>query len=571
MKILVPVVLLIVLISANITIAVQPLSEMPKTTQQRPNVLFIVVDDMADWVTYMGGHPDVITPNIDALARRGFAFTEAHVASPVCGPSRAALFTGQHTTNNGVYTNRGVLSDHIPNLRTFLNHFMDAGYRVMGAGKLFHPGSKHEGNVVLGQFHDYGPGPGIVGGPFNSRELATRNMSPVSIVDHGPGKLKAVLPMNGISTIDRPQNQYSTFDWGPVNVGDDEMPDGQVANWVVDKLHKDYSEPFFLAAGFYRPHQPFFVPQEYFDLFSRMEDIKLPDTISGDLHDVPYPGRNLATTAFTSGTHKTVSKYNQWREAVQGYLATNAFVDRQVGKLLEALRSSPYADNTLIVFWSDHGWHLGEKEHWGKLTAWRDSTRVPFIIVPHSGHDIQVPRGGAIVDSPVSSLDIYPTLMQFASLPTPSSLDGESLIPTMEDPGKHGENRRVVSTIGHGNFAVQSPRWRYIRYFDGSQELYDMRSDKHEWFNLAGDEQYQEIMLNLEKEIPVDANVERMVGFGRWKAVFERDGDVQLFDLEAPFGISEMTNLADQHPELIDDIRRRLREQKMDGRYVRLE
>jgi arylsulfatase A-like enzyme len=227
----------------------------------------------------------------------------------------------------------------------------------MGAGKLIHP----TGNVVPKIFHGYGPGTGIVGGPFTSEELATKNMDPTYTVRRG--KVDVVLPMNGISTIDRPNNQYSTFDWGPVDLTDDE-PDGQIANWAMQKLNNSYKKPFFLGVGFYRPHQPFFVPRKYFKYYSP-HNIVLPPTIVGDLEDLSETGHNFALLPWTWGRHNTVVKHNQWREAVSGYLAAITFADAQVGKVLDALDTSPHADKTIIVFCSDHGWHLGEKEHWG--------------------------------------------------------------------------------------------------------------------------------------------------------------------------------------------------------------
>ena len=535
------------------------------TPTNPPNVLFILVDDMASWTGYEKGHPDVETPNIDALARQGFAFSEAHVASPICGPSRAALLTGQRTTRTQVYTNQGNYTDYVPDALTLPKAYMDAGYHVMGAGKIIHP----TGNVITGQFHDYGPGTGVVGGPFTHDELATANMKPVNVIDRGPGNLKAVLPMNGISTIDRPQNQYSTFDWGPVNIGDDGMPDGQIANWAVEKLDEDYNQPFFLGVGFYRPHQPFFVPQEYFDRFESAT-VLLPETIAGDLHDVPLPGRQLALGAFTSGTHKTVSEYGQWREAVRGYLATIAFVDRQVGKVLQALRQSPHADNTIVVLWSDHGWHLGEKEHWGKMTAWRTSTRAPMIIVPSGQQPLEAPAGGVIVDTPVSSLDIFPTLLELTGVNIQEPLDGESLVPVMQQPNEYRRGRHVVSTVGRGNHAVQSTGWRYIRYFDGSEELYDMSNDKQEYFNLAGNKEYASVKAKLAAHIQPDRRFQRFVGMGRWKAVFETTGNVQLYDLEAPFGISEHEDVASEHPDVIRQIMDLLDEEGHKARHLRL-
>jgi len=233
----------------------------------RPNILFIAVDDMADWCGCMGGHPEVQTPNIDRLSRRGTLFTNAHCVSPICGPSRAAVLTGMRPETTNVYTNQGTYVDHMPDAVGFPRYFREHGYSVHGAGKINHSSSM----VVKENWDEYGPGTGIVGTPFTHEELMCEGMDPTRVINRG--KIKCALPMNGgLSMMDRPTNQWNTFDWGPLDLSDDDFPDGQIAHWTVEQLHTTHDKPFLLCTGFYKPHQPFFVPRQYFEMYD-------PDTI----------------------------------------------------------------------------------------------------------------------------------------------------------------------------------------------------------------------------------------------------------------------------------------------------
>ncbi|MCK4746088.1 MAG: sulfatase-like hydrolase/transferase, partial [Bacteroidales bacterium] len=317
---------------------------------QKPNVLFIAVDDMADWATYLDGHPDAITPNMDRLASQGIYFTNAHCVSPICGPSRAAILTGMRPETTGCYTNRGTYIDYVPDAVSLPRYFRNNDYHVMGAGKINHA----LGMVVADNWDEYGPDCGVVGSPFTNEELLTEGMDPTRVVS----RLNCNLPMNGgLSLIDRPTMTWDTFDWGPLDIDDSGMPDGEIAEWAVDQLEQEFEKPFFLAVGFYKPHQPFFVPREYFDMYD-VDKITLPLTLEGDLDDVPQPGIDFARAAWSAGTHKTVVEHDQWHEGVRAYLATITFADAQVGRVLDALDNSPHADNTWIILWSDHGWSL---------------------------------------------------------------------------------------------------------------------------------------------------------------------------------------------------------------------
>lgn len=527
--------------------------------EQKPNVLFIAVDDMADWATYLDGHPDAITPNMDKLASQGIYFTNAHCVSPICGPSRASILTGMRPETTGVYTNKGTYIDYVPDAVSLPRYFRNNDYHVMGAGKINHA----LGMVVADNWDEYGPDCGIVGSPFTSEELLSEGMDPTRVVS----RLNCTLPMNGgLSLIDRPTMTYNSFDWGPLDIDDIDMPDGEIAEWAVDQLEQDMDKPFFLAVGFYKPHQPFFAPRKYFDMYD-VEKINLPLTLEGDLDDIPQPGIDFAHAAWSAGTHKTVVEHGKWHEGVLAYLATITFADAQVGKVLDALDKSPHADNTWIILWSDHGWSLGQKEHWGKHEPWQASVKVPFIIVPPKSYSGDELRRGSPCPAPVSLLDIYPTLIEICGLPEKAELEGQSLIPLVNSPASDW-NEAVVTSVGRGSHSVFTKKWRYIHYFDGSEELYNLEADPEEWANLAADPQYDQIKVDLASHIPLDRNYKQFVRRGRWKAIIPTAGDIQLYDIHEIFGISEQNNVAEANPEIVRSIVEYLENNNITQRHV---
>ncbi len=400
-----------------------------------PNVLFIAVDDLNDWVGCLGGHPDVRTPNLDRLAARGVLFTNAHCAAPLCNASRAALLTGVRPSSSGVYTNSQPMR-HSAALRdavTLPQYFMAHGYRVMGGGKIFHDAFRDPQS-----WNEYFPG-----------KDRARPADPV------PPKR----PLNGIPDME------AHFDWGPIDVPDAQMGDDKVASWAAGELVRPQPGPFFLACGIFRPHLPWYVPRKYFDLYPA-DKVTLPNVKDDDLDDVPPIGREFAKP---EGDHRKVIQYEQWRAAVQGYLASITFADACVGRVVDALEAGPHADNTVIVLWSDHGWHLGEKLHWRKFALWEEATRnVLALVAP------MVTKPGGRCARTVNLMDLYPTLIDLCGLPRKDGLEGMSLTPLLSNPSAHWD-RPSVTTYLRGNHSVRSERWRYIRYSDGTEELYDHR------------------------------------------------------------------------------------------------
>jgi len=437
------------------------LVDTPTRTQaaEKPNVLFIAVDDLNDWTTFLGGYPGVKTPNLDRLARRGTFFTRAYCSAPACNPSRASLLCGVRPSTSGVYYNSNPWRPQMPDAVTLPQHFMAHGYKVHGAGKIFHGRFKDPQS-----WHVYMSRPG----------------------DPAPKKR----PANGI-----PNTAH--FDWGPVDEDDDAMGDTQVTNFGIEFLGRKHDKPFFLAVGLFRPHLPWYVPRKYFDEYP-LGDIVLPKVKADDLDDVPPIGRRMARP---EGDHAKVLRYKQWEKAVQGYLASITYTDGQIGRLLDALDKSPYARNTIIVLWADHGWHLGEKLHWRKFTLWEEAGRVPLIFVVPG-----LTRPETRCERTVSLLDIYPTLADLCGLPIGEHLEGKSLKPLLEDPTAAWD-RPVVTTYGRQNHSVRCERWRYIRYSDGTEELYDHQNDPMEWTNLAADPKAAAVKEKLAGWLP-KVNVE---------------------------------------------------------------
>ncbi|MCK5000647.1 MAG: sulfatase [Anaerohalosphaera sp.] len=531
--------------------------------KKKPNVLFIAVDDMADWPGCVGGHPDAITPNIDRLANRGVLFTNAHCVSPICGPSRASVLTGQRPETTNIYTNKGTYSDYVPEAVALPLHFKKNGYHVAGSGKINHS----LGMVNPELWHEYGPDCGVIGTPFTEEEFLSAGLENGQTRRIKRDGMDVVLPMNGgISLIDRPTMTWDTFDWGPIDVPDDQFPDGKIANWGAEQVQKKYDKPFFTAVGFYRPHQPLFAPKKYFEMYDPMK-ITLPPTIAGDLNDVPDAGKDFAGAAWSAGRHETVTKMNQWRQGVVGYLASITFADAQVGKVLDSLDRGEHADDTWIILWSDHGWSLGQKEHWGKHDPWKASLRVPMIIVPPKNADVAGFKAGSRCEAPVSLLDIYPTLIDACGLPKRRELEGRSLLPLVRNIEAKWDDA-VVASIGRGTHSVFVKGWRYIHYFDGSEELYDLSVDSEEWFNLAGDEQYTDVKIRLAKHIPVDKRFKQFVRWGRWKYIVKTDGSIMLFDIHQVFGISEHFEVSKENPEVVEQIRSYLKENNITARHV---
>jgi len=441
------------------------------TSDDRYNVLFIGADDLNDWIGCMGGYPGVKTPNIDRLASRGMLFQNAHCAAPRCGPSRTALLTGIQPSTSGVYANER-RSEYLPDATTLPAHFRKNGYATFGGGKIFHgntPGKNKRFNDE-DAWDEY----------FYDHPMKTAPMPPDDKI-----------PLNGL-------NLDGMFDWGGVDVPTETMGDARMVTWANSVLARDHDQPFFLGVGFFRPHLPWYVPREYFDRYP-IDEITLPEVKEDDLEDVNIIAKEWASL---SSDHARITDVpGKWKAAVQGYLACVSFVDDQVGRLLDALDESRYSDNTVVVLWGDHGWHLGEKLHWRKFALWEEATHNPLIITAPG-----IAEPGTRTNQPASLMDIYPTLIDLCGLEnTAHDQDGMSLAPLLREPGKKRQ-RPALTTFGFMNHSLRNDRWRYIRYVDGSEELYDHQNDPLEWNNLAGQPEYKGQKEKMARWLP-DINV----------------------------------------------------------------
>ncbi len=467
--------------------------------EPKPNILFIAIDDLNDWIGCMKGHPQARTPNMDRLAARGILFTNAHCAAPICLASRTALLCGRYPDQTGVYYNDGPTKGQVPPRSSQLPVYLAAsGYATFGTGKIYHGPMPTLFDDYFDTEQRWSPfQPAQV--KYTAEELPSKTTaSPRHIIRNGPGGRDWVLPLNGLPSERAPgKPDGESFDWGPASVKDDEMGDVRITDWAMDKLAKPHAKPFFLGVGYYRPHIPLFAPQQDFDTLPPVEAIQLPATVEDDLNDIGPIGRTRALEADTAGSHALVARNGQWKQAARAYLACVTFVDRQIGRLVDTLDASAHADNTWIILWSDHGWHLGEKEHWGKWTGWRQATRVPLIVIPPRQQEAL--RGKECAE-PVSLVDLYPTLIEVCRLPKQDGLSGTSLGPLLQNP-ELKTDRAVLTTFDPGNHALSTHDWRFIRYHSGEEELYDIKNDPNEWRNLVKDKAHKDKLDEMRRRL----------------------------------------------------------------------
>jgi arylsulfatase A-like enzyme len=431
--------------------------DSPSATKDPPNVLFISIDDLNDWVGALGVRSDVQTPNFDRLSSQGLLFRNASCPAPQCNPSRTAIMTGLNPSTTGIYRNSQWWRPVLPDTITLPDHFRRNGYWTEGAGKNFHhtPGFNDPG--AWDNYYHWAPGVVELGWEGGYQRPPDPEPS-----EPGWPDLK---PSSG------------EFDGAALSVPDEEMPDYKVVEHGIEFLGKYSGEkPFFLAVGIFRPHQPWYVPAKYFDLYPE-ESIELPPWHPDDREDLPEAAIKLTTFKHTK-YHSRIVSLGLWQAAVQAYLASITFADTQLGRLLDALERSPFSENTIVVVWSDHGYHLGEKSHWQKWSLWQRSTRIPLAI---AGPGI---RPGQETNQPVGLIDLYPTLVDLCGLPSVQNLDGNSIVPLIRDPGQPWPYF-ALTTYMQGNHSLTGERWHYIRYADGSEELYDLQTDPNEWENLA--------------------------------------------------------------------------------------
>jgi len=416
------------------------------------------------------------------------------------------VFSGRQPFETGVFANdESNIRQIRPDLVLIPQHFKQAGYRTFGTGKLLHQTGRGLFDEEFFPDLRWGPlDPKQV--EYTDEELPSKGTDKPRHVTQWKGQT-VVLPLNRMPSDRAPQTRAGeSFDWGPFEADDSDLGDGQIAVWAAERLRRTHDLPFFMGVGFYRPHIPLYAPQKYFDLFANV-DIQLPAIKDNDLEDLGPTAQKRAIEAETAGSHATVLKYQQWQAAVKAYLACIAFVDAQVGKLLEALDAGPNADNTIVVLWGDHGWHLGEKQHWGKWTGWQRATHVPLIVTPPAGARGDGYQRAEKCAQPVSLIDLYPTLNEMCGVPKREGLSGQSLVPLLRESGRE-TGRAVITTFDRGNYSIMGSRWHYIRYADGSEELYDLELDPNEWANLGRDSKHAAIKQRMIELLPKVTDVE---------------------------------------------------------------
>lgn len=440
------------------------LIQAPCIAAAPPNVLFIAIDDLNDWVGCLGGHPQVKTPNIDALAKRGTLFTNAHCQAPLCNPSRSSLLTGLRPSSTGIYG----LAPGIREVEQTKRHitlpqtFTQAGYFTSTSGKIYHDGSMRGGDLAA---------------EFNEWNKPSATPKPKAPIAHLPGP-----------------DRHPGMDWGAFPEKAEETPDWHIASSAISAIERAPADkPFFIAAGFRLPHVPCFAPQTWFDLYPDPE-LQMPAVKEDDRDDLPKFA-DFLHWKLPEPRLSTLRVMNEWRSLVRAYLACTSFMDSQVGRVVEALEKSGRADNTIIVLWSDHGWHLGEKLITGKNTLWNESTRVPLAF---AGPGI---KPNQVCARPAELLDIFPTLLELAGMNPRSDLEGHSLVPQLKDANATRE-WPAITTHNQGNHTIRTEDWRYIRYADGSEELYDEKADFNEWTNLAKDPAYAAKKAEFVKWLP---------------------------------------------------------------------
>jgi arylsulfatase A-like enzyme len=449
----------------------------------RPNVLFLAVDDMNDWIGCLEGTapfegPRAITPNLDKLAERGVNFTNAHTAGVFCAPSRAAIFSGQYASTTGCYESAYYFVNR-PELEGLQTSFAKAGYTTLGAGKLFHHPVGAIDQRDWTEFFLRSREQRENGWDIDSWNEATPFPKPFPASPYNEGEeIKGGL----------------FLEWaGLPDEQEEEMADSIRVNWAVEQLQKNHENPFFLACGIYAPHYPHYCPQKYFDLYDR-DEIELPAYRADDLADLPP--KIAKQYSHRIKIRQKLEDLDALKDSIHGYLACISYADAMMGRVLDALEASPHADNTVVVLWSDHGYHLGEK-NWGKHTLWERTSNVPFL---WAGPGV---AKGVKSDVTVSLIDMYPTFVEMCGLPKPrQELEGTSLAATLKNPANAGDRNVYLPHMRPGEFAIINRDWRYIRYGDDGEELYHVQKDPHEWNNLAEDPANAERMKEMRGDAP---------------------------------------------------------------------
>ena len=466
--------------------------EVQEKSAVPPNILMISIDDLNNWIEPMGGHPQAITPHLSSFAEESVMFSNSYCASPSCNPSRTALMTGKHPYVTGLYSNPQIWRHVLPDEVTLPEYFKQAGYWVGGAGKNFHnnmpdPRSWDEyyPSKIRHMPEYFLP---VYDSSSDSKHFAKTDNE---LREDDPKGVTFNMPVFN--------KMYIAFDFEPLPFKTEETGDYSSVEWISNQLKKKHDKPFFLACGLYRPHLPWYVPQEFYEKFP-LDKVQLPKIYDNDWADLPELAKK---TASRGEYHRHVTEARLWKSAVRGYLASINYADNLVGKLLKALEESEYSDNTIVIIYSDHGWQLGEKQHWRKFALWENVINTVLMIkVPKAADRLPVgSQNGYTCERNVSLVDIFPTLTELCGLNQKEGITGNSLVPLLEDPSIEWDFP-VITSLGDNHYSVRKDQWHYINYDDKEEELYNLSEDPEEWQNLAGESSYDDTKQKLKKLIP---------------------------------------------------------------------
>ena len=433
------------------------------------NVLFIASDDLNH---HMGayGHPVVKTPNLDRLVARGVRFDNAYCQYPLCSPSRVSMLTGLRPDTTGIFDLKTNFRDNLPTVTTLPELFRKNGYFSARVGKIFHYGV-----------------PGDIGtSGLDDPQSWDTVVNPRGRDKDEEDKLINLTPKRGLG---------SSLSWLEAEGSDEEQTDAKVAGETIRLIKENEDKPFFIAAGFYRPHCPFVAPKKYFDMYP-LENIVLPREPADHIKNVPKPA--LWTDPLYWGLDEL-----QRKQVIRAYYASITFMDAQVGKLLDALDENGLSDNTIVVFLSDHGYLLTEHGQWMKMSLFEESARVPLIV------SLPGAKGNGKASSRIVELvDVYPTLAGLCGLDAPEYLAGKNLAPLLQDPSRKWDGVAHTQVLGYpGKFmarSIRTERWRYTEWGENGEhgvELYDHRKDPREWENLADERRARRVRERLREEL----------------------------------------------------------------------
>jgi len=462
---------------------ISPLSLPAATSAKPPNVILIATDDLNTWVGPLDSLIKAKTPNLDRLAARGVTFLNAQACGSFCAPARSALFTGRHPSTTGAYTTQVFWRDH-PEIRPMQVAFQEAGYHTYGTGKVFHHPA---GYVDLRGWTEY-----------HVRTQAQREAGwPVDSWRHG-APLPIAIPFSSFARerLATTSADPSFIEYAPLpNEREKDMADTQQTDWAIRVLQRKHDQPFFIALGMYAPHFPNYAPQKYYDLYP-LDEIKLPVIKEDDTVDLPPAVREFYDHRKAS-IHDQLDKLGIMKEVLRAYLACTSYADAQVGRVLDALDASPERDNTIVIFWSDQGYHHGEKGQWGKHSLWQETAHIPFI---WAGPGI---ARSARVATTVGAIDMYPTLAELCRFTPDKDWEGTSLALALQDPAQAKDRDVLLCDIKPGGYTIVNQQWRYIRYADDTEELYHLAADPNEWHNLAPAGEHQAVIDRMKARAPI--------------------------------------------------------------------